>query len=62
MTLPAFPAKRRAAAAPLLLGACTVHGAQQQTRRTPLLLPIDETDGQTADRYINPAPHTVRAA
>ena len=53
-----------AAAAPLLLSAGTCllsidmscpHGAQQQTRRTPLLLSIDGTDrrteGRTPDRY-----------
>ena len=41
------------------------YDTQQQTRRTPLLLLIDETDrqtgGQTLDRFIDPAPHTVRA-
>ena len=38
--------------------------AQQQTRRTPLLLSIDgtETDGRTIDRSIDPAPRTMRAA
>jgi len=37
--------------------------AQQQTRRKPLLLSIDRTrtDGRTLDRYIDPAPHTIRA-
>ena len=39
-------------------------GAQQQTRRPPLLLTIDETDrrtdGRTLDRYTDPAPHTMR--
>jgi len=29
--------------------------AQQQTSRTPLLLSINETDGRTPDRNINPA-------
>jgi len=43
MTLPAFVAVRRAAASLLL-------GAQQQTRRTPLLLSIDGTDGRTDGR------------
>jgi len=41
------------------------YDTQQQTRRTPLLLLIDETDrqtgGQTLDRFIDPAPHTVGA-
>jgi len=51
MTLPAFAAERRAAA-PLLLGDIFCpHGAQQQTRRTPLLRPNDGTDGRTPDRY-----------
>jgi len=74
MTLPAFAAKRRAAA-PLLLGArrpplsidiSCPHGAQQQTRRTPMLMSSDgrRTDGQTdrraIDRSIDPAPHTMR--
>jgi len=39
---------------------------QQQTRRTPLLLRIDgtdrQTDGETPDRYIDPAQHTTRGA
>jgi len=63
MALPAFAAERRAAArsaASLLLGAGAPllsidisfpHGAQQQTRRTPLLRSNDgtarRTDGQT---------------
>jgi len=73
MTLPAFAAKRRAAA-PLLLGArrpplsidiSCPHGAQQQTRRTPRLMSSDgrrtdgQTDGRTIDRSIDPAPHTT---
>jgi len=75
MALPAFAAEHRAAArwAP---GVCRCQsispastGAQQQTRRTPLLRSNDgtnrrtdgETDGRTPDRYIDPAPHTVRA-
>ena len=40
-------------------------GAQQQTRRTPLLLSIDgtdgRTDGRTLGRFTYPAPHTARA-
>ena len=36
--------------------------AQQLIRRTALLLSIDGTDGRTPDRYIDPAPHTTRAA
>ena len=38
-------------------------GAQQQTRRTQLLLSNDgrRTDGQTFDRFIDLTPHTVRA-
>jgi len=34
--------------------------AQQQTRRPPPLLPIDETEGRTPDRDIDLAPHTMR--
>jgi len=63
-TLPAFAAERRAAApaaAPLLLGASCPplsivispscpHGAQQQTRRRPLLRSNDETDRCTDRR------------
>jgi len=66
---------RRAAAAPLLLGArrpplsidlSCLRGAQQQTRRTLLQRSIDETDRQTdgqrtADRCIDPVPHAMRA-
>jgi len=45
------------------------YGTQQQTRRTPLLRSTDGTDwltdrqadGQTPDRFIDPAPHTIRA-
>jgi len=41
--------------------------AQHQTRRRPAQLPsIDgtdrRTDGRTPDRYVDPAPHTMRAA
>jgi len=60
---------------PLLLGArrpplsidiSCPHGAQQQTRRTPRLRSNDGTDrqteyGRTLDRFIDPAPRTVRA-
>jgi len=83
VTLPAFTAERRAAA-PLLLNlaaagtrcqrsqlsidiSCPL-GAQQQTRRPPLLLSIDgtdrrmdgRTDRRTLDRFIDPAAHTMR--
>jgi len=36
-----------------------MQGAQQQTRRLPLLQSIDgrQTGGRTDDRYIDPAPH-----
>jgi len=64
MTLPAFAGKRRAAA-PLLLGArrpplsidiSCPHGAQQQTRRTPMLMSSDgrRTDRQTDGRSTVP--------
>jgi len=72
MTLPAFAAERHAAAPLLLHGRpplstdiSSPHGAQQQTRRTPLLLSNDgtdrRTDGRTLDRFIDHAPHTVLA-
>jgi len=71
MTLATFTAVRRAAA-PLLLGArrpplsidiSCLHGVQQQTRRTPLLLSNDgtQTDGWTPDRFIDSASHTMRS-
>jgi len=55
VTLPAFAAERRAAAPllpsarrpPLSIDISCPRGAQQQTRRTPLLLSIDGTDGRT---------------
>jgi len=55
-TLPAFAAERRRL---LSIDISWQRGAQQQTRRTPLLLSIDGTDGQTdgrtLDRFIDPA-------
>jgi len=74
ITLPAFAAERRAAA-PLLhaerrrkqlsIDVSCRRGAEQQTRRTPLLLSNDgtdrQTDGRTRERFIDPAPHTGRA-
>jgi len=69
MTLPAFAAKCRAVAPLLLsAGACCMapaalpqlsidisctQGAQQQTHRTPLQLPIDGTDRQTDARPLH---------
>ena len=55
MTLPALAAERRAAAPllqrrccpPLLIDTVCPHGAQQQTRRTPLLRLEDGTNRQT---------------
>jgi len=35
------------------------HGTQQQTCRMLLLLSTDGTDGQTFDRFIDPAEHSV---
>jgi len=63
VTLPAFAAERRRL---LPIHISYPHGAQQQTRRTPLLLSIDGKDGQTdgrrtLDRFVNPAQHTMRA-
>jgi len=71
VVLPAFAAERRAAAS--CCGAVAAghryllpsRGAQERTRRTPLLRSIDgtdgRTDGRTPDRYVAPAPHTMRA-
>jgi len=54
------------AAAPLLLSAGAYSRSICQTRRPPLLLSIDGTDGltdgRTPDRYLDPAPHTPRSA
>ena len=70
VTLPAFDTERRAAAPlPLSAGACyrsispVLTALDQQTRRTPLLLSIDGTDGRTDGRSTvsDPAPHTMRA-
>jgi len=70
MTLPAFDPER----SPWLLSACAgggtwrrqlsidifcPHGAQQQTRHTPLLPSIDTTDRRTPERYIDLAPGSV---
>jgi len=60
MTLPAFAAERSRL---LSIDISCPRGAQQQTRRTPLLLLIDrtdrQTDGRTPDRFIDSASHTV---
>jgi len=46
--LPAFAAERLAARRPpLSIDISVLYGAQQQTRRTPLLLLNDETDRRT---------------
>jgi len=62
MTLPAFAAERRRRQ-PSIDISCP-QGAQQQTRRTPLLLSIDgtagRTDGLTLDRFIDPAVHNMQ--
>jgi len=64
MTLPAFAAERRR------LLSIDISGAQQQTRCTSPLLSIDgkdeptdrrTDDGQTFDRFVDPAQHTMRA-
>jgi len=47
MTLPAFAAERRRL---LWTDMSCRRGAQQQTRRAPLLLSNDETDGRTDGR------------
>ena len=69
VTLPAFAAEsRRPHPRARIYRSISVAdaGDQQQTRRPPLLLSIDGTDrwtdGQTPDRYIDPAPHVLRAA
>jgi len=68
VTLLAFAAERRAAAPPLLstwrpplsIDISSPRGAQQQTRRTSRGM-MGQTDGRTLDRFIDPAPHTMRA-
>ena len=70
--LPAFAAERRnpqhapVAHPQLSIDISFLRGVQQQTRRPPLLLSIDGTDGQTdvrtLDRYTDPVPHSMRAA
>jgi len=74
MTLPAFAAEHRAAdlgcgaaaagCPALSINIFCAYGAQQQTRRTPLLRLTDGTDWltdrRTPDRFIDPAPHTMR--
>jgi len=78
VTLPAFAAERRcllhgapAAGTRLSIDISCLQGAQQQTRRTPLLLSIEQTDGPSdghADRRTDrgsttsPCSNTVRAA
>jgi len=71
VTLPAFAAERRAAAPlplgarrpPLLIDISCLHGAQQQTRRTPRLWSMNgHTDGRTLCRLIDPAAHTMLAS
>jgi len=57
MTLPTFAAEHRRL---LVIDISCPRGAQQQTRRTPLLLSIDGTDGRTLDRYIDPVLRTMR--
>jgi len=73
MALPAFAAERRAAAMccgaiaagrpapPLSIDISYPHGAQQQTRRTPLLRSNDRIDPRTPDRYMDLAAHTMWA-
>jgi len=53
MTLPAFAAAAPCCRAPAEQQSISIfcpHGAQQQTRRTSLLLSIDGTDGRTDGR------------
>jgi len=70
MTLPAFAAERRAAA-PLLLGpdsrrcrsifpARTALSSKPAARRC-CCRSVEQTDGRTLDRFVDPALHTVRA-
>jgi len=63
MTLPAFAAAGRRRS-PLTIDISCSRGAQQQTRRTPQWLLNDgthrRTGRRTLDRYIDPAPHTMR--
>jgi len=62
MTLRAFAAERRH---PSSINISCPRGAQQQTRRRPLLLSIGGTDkradGRTLERYIDSAPRPMRA-
>jgi len=72
VTLPAFAAERRAAVLlllgvrrpPLSINISCSHGAQQQSRGTPLLRSNDgtdkRTDGRTPNRYTDYAPHNMR--
>jgi len=50
MTLPTFAAEHRRL---LVIDISCPRGAQQQTRRTPLLLSIDGTDGRTDARPLH---------
>jgi len=64
MTLPAFAAAAPCCTAPAEQQSISIfcpHGAQQQTRRTSVLLSIDGTDGRTPDRFIDPVAHSVEA-
>jgi len=58
VTLPAFAAERQQ----LSIDTFCQQGPQQQTRRPPLLLSIDGTDGRTPDRYVDLPAHTVSTA
>jgi len=72
MTLPAFAAQRRAAAPgcgavaagrPALsidIFARTALSSKPAARRCSVRL-MGQTDGRTPDRFIDPAPHTMRA-
>jgi len=71
VTLPAFAAERRAAVLllgvrrpPLSINISCSHGAQQQSRGTPLLRSNDgtekRTDGRTPNRYTDYVPHNMR--
>jgi len=69
VTLLTFAAERRRACstAPAAIDRYSgPQGTKQQTRRLPLLLLIDGTDrridGRRPDRYIDSAPHSMRAA
>ena len=69
MTLPAFVPKRGGHMQQMSIDSwyAATHGAQQQTSRCRCCCPPTahkdgQTDGQTPDRYKDPAAHTIRSS